>query len=480
VRRGLVRGGVCILGLATALLYFARQQTNPPGFYLDESSIAYNALTIARTGVDEHGQRLPLFFRAFGEYKNPVYIYALAGVFRFVPPSNLIARRLSAAAGFTAAALLGVLSVWMSKRRWIGVITFLAALFTPALFEISRLAFEVALFPLATVLFLMSSYIASKRERWSIALIASLTGSLVLVTYTYSIGRLLAGLFLIGLLLLLTRQRLPGFIATLCLSILLGVSPLLIFERHNPGALTSHFRFMTYLNNASVVDAVSGFEQHFADNLLPLGMALRGDPNPRHHVPGSGGSVLFMTFVLAAIGAIVAFRERDRWSLFLLYGTLASLVPASLTVDRYHTLRLAAYPVFLIALSTIALERIRSRTIMAGILIVGLLQATFFSVQFQRHGAARGDVFDAGARPTINYLLDRRERPIYVINLPIYASAFWYAAQRGVDRNAFVVLPPDGSPPPNSLFLTARPCEQCTLLTQSGYYRAYLTPPHGT
>ena len=47
-----------------------------PGLYVDEASIGYNAWTIAHFGVDEHGIHFPLFFEAFGEYKNPIYVYA--------------------------------------------------------------------------------------------------------------------------------------------------------------------------------------------------------------------------------------------------------------------------------------------------------------------------------------------------------------------------------------------------------------------
>src|ERR1700704_2361410 len=50
----------------------------PMGLYVDESSIGYNAWSIANNGHDEHGVAWPLFFRAFGEFKNPVYIYFLA------------------------------------------------------------------------------------------------------------------------------------------------------------------------------------------------------------------------------------------------------------------------------------------------------------------------------------------------------------------------------------------------------------------
>src|SRR6185369_3613607 len=70
-------------------LYARALTTNPAGFYVDESSIAYNAQLIAQTGHDEHGEAWPLYFRAFGDYKNPVYIYLLAGIFKLTGPSIL-------------------------------------------------------------------------------------------------------------------------------------------------------------------------------------------------------------------------------------------------------------------------------------------------------------------------------------------------------------------------------------------------------
>jgi len=49
----------------------------PPSLYWDEASIGYNAYSIAETGKDEWGESFPLHFRAFGEFKLPVYIYSV-------------------------------------------------------------------------------------------------------------------------------------------------------------------------------------------------------------------------------------------------------------------------------------------------------------------------------------------------------------------------------------------------------------------
>jgi 4-amino-4-deoxy-L-arabinose transferase-like glycosyltransferase len=49
----------------------------PPSVYWDEASIGYNAYSILQTGKDEWGEAFPIHFRAFGEFKLPIYIYSI-------------------------------------------------------------------------------------------------------------------------------------------------------------------------------------------------------------------------------------------------------------------------------------------------------------------------------------------------------------------------------------------------------------------
>ncbi|HEX7956301.1 MAG TPA: hypothetical protein VF508_05115, partial [Pyrinomonadaceae bacterium] len=104
------RGAALWLVLAAAGLAFYAwgAPTNPPGFFIDESSVAYNAHAVAQTGRDEHGEAWPLYFRAFGDYKNPTYVYLLAAVFKLTGPGVASARYLSATLGVLAAFVLGL------------------------------------------------------------------------------------------------------------------------------------------------------------------------------------------------------------------------------------------------------------------------------------------------------------------------------------------------------------------------------------
>ena len=107
-RRNAARAALTALLLAAGFAFYARgAATNPPGFFIDESSIAYNAHTISETGRDEYGEPFPLYFRAFSDYKNPVYVYLLAAVVRVTGPGITAARLLSAALNSLAAVTPG-------------------------------------------------------------------------------------------------------------------------------------------------------------------------------------------------------------------------------------------------------------------------------------------------------------------------------------------------------------------------------------
>src|SRR3989344_450319 len=87
--------GVLALLLITSLglvLRTYKLTSSPAGLYVDETSIGYNAYSIITTGRDEHGKFMPLFFEAFGEYKLPIYIYAVAVTQLFTGPTDLSVR----------------------------------------------------------------------------------------------------------------------------------------------------------------------------------------------------------------------------------------------------------------------------------------------------------------------------------------------------------------------------------------------------
>jgi 4-amino-4-deoxy-L-arabinose transferase-like glycosyltransferase len=485
-----LRGLLGVVVLIVAGLYLVQVPAHPPGFSIDESSICFNAHTISLTGTDEYGVRWPLFFRAFGEYKSPTIIYLLAAVFRITGPSIAVARLLVVSCGVLAAALLGILA-WQMTRRWVAAaIIAVSALLTPWLFEASRLVFEVALYPLLLSLFLLAVWRAQLKLRWSWTDIGTLTLSLALLTYSYSIGRLLAPLLALGLALFGNRERWPR-IATIWVLYGLLCVPLLLFHRQNPEALTGRFKALTYLStDSSAATNVKQFARHYLANVDPARWLLTGENNVRDHVEGTG-SLLAVTVILCVIGLIIVLRyhRRNPWWRFVLYALLVSPVPASLTTNTFPQLRLVAFPVFSLLLTVPATERLlsakaaRVKGLLLAVAILLIVRQGFW-VQRCYHANAPGlwYVFDARfPKKVLDAAVASGTRPIYVFDetgKSGYIQPLWYAVLRKLDPTSLVrVASREGLPPGALVISTEEACQNCQLVARALNYIVYWTPP---
>lgn len=491
------RSLACLLVILAAALYIYGVPYNPPGFYIDESSISYNAYTISQSGRDEHGLAWPLFFRAFGDYKNPVYIYLLAGLFKLSGPSITVARLFSAASGFLAALLLGLLAARIARRSQVGLLCGLSALLTPWLFETSRVVMEVALYPFALALFLLCLHHASTKARWSPLDVAGLAAALALLTYTYSIGRLLAPLLACGLLLFATRERWPSVLQTWC-AYLLTLIPLFLFNRRHAGALTARFKIITYITPESSYDEITqDFIRHYAGNLNPWRLLVSGDPNPDQvaHIFGAP-LMLAATAVLALAGGclVLTYHRRSAWWRFVFYGLVVSVVPSSLTDDYFHMLRLIALPIFLLVLSVPALAWLiekagtrREWRILFTLLVAStLLQGALFQCQFHLDARTprRLHLFDADYPQTIfARALTLSSGPVHLADapsIPGYIQAYWYATLRGIDLSRLVRLDAAEPPPMGAVVIsTEEHCLRCRTVATSEPYTLYIVnaPP---
>jgi 4-amino-4-deoxy-L-arabinose transferase-like glycosyltransferase len=477
-----------LIAIAVIAIYFARPKSNPPGYYIDESSISYNAYTISQTGVDESGTRWPLYFRSFGDYKNPIYIYLLAGIYRVTGPSILAARMLSALCGVLAALALGLLATRISSRE-VGLFVALMALLTPWLFEMSRVVLEVALYPFILGLFLLCAHRGATKTRWGWSEIVSLAMMLTLLTYTYSIGRLIGPLFALGLIFFASRERRAGVLITWGLYAV-TLAPLLLFQRRHPGALTGRFSLITYLQPSyTSPDNLREFVKHYFGNLNPWRLWVTGDPNFEQIAHLYGAPLLLIaTGLMALVGVVLILRHhrREAWWRFVLYCLLVSVVPASLTKEYEHMLRLAPLPVFVILLTIPAVKWLAARahwgnTALALLLVLMLTQGAVFFWKFEKssNSTRRLRQFDHGYPAQIlTPALAMNQRPIYLADalaIPGYIQAYWHATLRGVPIADFVRLAPTEGAPDGALVIsTEENCPRCQIISTSEFYTLYV------
>src|SRR6266436_5828162 len=506
---------VTLLGIIVLyLFYIDAVSTNPPGFYIDESAIAYNAYCIAHQGTGEFGNRWPLFFPVYTEgwiqYANPTQIYLLAIPFSIFRPSIPLARGFSATWVFAACVLLGLLATRVSGQRRIGMIVGFIAIITPWLFEVSRLVMETYFYPMAMVLFLLALFRAQKEESWSWITVGTLAGTLMLLTYTYTIGRLLGPLMAFGLVFFVTSQdRLISIVKTWVV-FAFTLFPLMIFRSRQPEALTQRFYAISYIKPGSPWKEIAPmFIRRYLSDFSLVSLLMDGDGNPRHHVPGSLGSFLIAAFMLSVIGlaVVIARHWREPWWRFVMFGAAASIVPGALTADQFHSLRIVAYPIFLLVLMIPALQfllewprivenqlpanannqnrnstpspilsRSERRAILAVLLSAIVLQAIYFQSVYRHDGPDRGPYFDATYKDVYDAAVALPDRPIYLSDgtEPAYEHALWYAAVEGRNRSEFIHLEEGRRAPAGSLVIGSEPgCVNCQVIAKSGDYLLY-------
>ena len=166
---------------------------SPPGLWRDEAVVGYNSWTIAHYGLDQHGVAWPVFFEAFGDYNSPIYWYLLAPLTRLFALTPTLVRLPAAILGLATCLVLGVTGGRLTGSRWIGLLTFVLAGFTPWIVMQGRVAFEGVALLLLTALALLAAVrlAAEQSRRWTIALGVALAS----MPYAYATGRLAAILF---------------------------------------------------------------------------------------------------------------------------------------------------------------------------------------------------------------------------------------------------------------------------------------------
>lgn len=479
-----------VTSLLTLLIYIAGISGSRHGFYIDESSVAYNAFAIAQSGADEHGAHWPLYFAAFGEFKNPTLIYLLASCFRLFGPGTVLARLVCALAGWMAVLLLGVLARRVTRNDRVGVVTALSAALTPWFFEVSRLVVEATLYPLLLALFLLAVWRVAERDFWSWRDSALLALLLAMLTYSYTIGRLLAPLLALGLLFFNPRRNSRGILLTWAIYGML-LLPLLVFARSHPGAFSARFQQTSYITpDRSWPNIAAHFVYYYARNLSPYRWLVNGDPNPLLHVPGMG-SLLLSTLVLAVIGIALLLRchRRDPWSRFVMYGFVISPIPASLTWGAQHTLRLIALPTFLLLLAAPALQWLAAagpakpgsyrRVALRWLLVLTLVQGVGFQLLYYWRGPRRD--FDSGFVTAFNAATALPNRPLYIQpdqDQAWYVQANWYGALYGLRADQIVRLNPNASPPAGAVVIGEAAnykCEICRVIKRQGEFIVYVS-----
>ena len=482
------------LGVAAAVSAFQLwiSPNNPPGFFRDEAAIAYNAHTIASEGRDEYGARFPLYFSSFLDYKSPLFVYGLAGVFRVTGADREAARGFAAVCVLAAILLLGWLAYRRTASMSVAVVTLVLAGTTPWLFELGRVAFEVALEPLLLCLALLGVERASRLDHWHPASAIPVSIALGAITYVYAGGRLLAPLLASALVALGGSGRWRWIVAAWG-GFAVTQIPLLLYQHAHPGALSRRYEASTFVtDDMSVLEIGWRGAVNYLQDLQLWHYVVSGDVKPYAHTPGTSALLaVSVALSVAGVALIVVKRRGDPFSRYAVLALLVSPIPAAATIDRFHALRLAPLAVMLVVVAIPAIEALRdlvvrarwARALALALMALAAVQFTVFVHAYRRDGPLRTGRFEAGV-PALLARAWADDGTAYVDydDLEPQALARWYALEQGIDQSRVVRLPDGAIPPAGAIaFGRTQECDYvCQRLAESGdYWIARVVGPRG-
>lgn len=416
---------LCLTLIALVLRLYGVNHT-PPSFNWDEASHGYNAFSLLQTGHDEWGNRLPLLFRAFGDFKLPVYIYLTTIPVYLLGLTPLAVRLVSIIAGALAIPLIYFLAceffpkkkiLFFKKKLSPGLMAAALLTFTPWHFFLSRPALEANLaltFIMAAMLFLHKGL-----KKPSFYFLSALFFGLSL--HTYNSARVFIPLILLAFFFIY-RQRLKFNWQHLLPALLLTIFVLPMAYQFISGSGIARYQKLSILSPANVfiIGEARGnsslpplvarlihnrpvfFVSHLVGNYLSyfsLGFFTQTNgPQAQFSIPGEH-LLTISGYALAAIGLyyLISSLKHKRFQLLLAWLLLAP-IPASLTADPPQAIRpLIMIPV-LILLMVLALNKLispvlssRQRTISLSIIFAVYLFC--FASYFKNYFTAYRDQF---------------------------------------------------------------------------------------
>ncbi len=367
---------IIIFVLILLLAFFLRiynLNNLPSSLNWDEISLGYNAYSILNSGQDEWGQTFPLSFRAYGDYKLPVYIYLDVPFVAMFGLNEWGVRLPSALAGVG----LVIFIFFILKKLTNNINTSLWGAFIASIFPwsviLSRIALEanLSLFFTAGAIYFFLKGIEQKKYLNFSSILFGLT------IFTYNSSRIVTPLLILFLGILFFRKLknkfsiVPLFIFLIFFIVALPNALLQdssarykwtsildqgainkINELRGSAAVpavlaTLQYNKITY----SVPEIVKNYISHFDPRFL----FFKGGSHYQYSIPGYGLVLpIFLPFLLLGLWKI--YKEKLRWQLMVLVWIFIAPIPASITRDAPHALRALMMVIPLIIIISLGIQ----------------------------------------------------------------------------------------------------------------------------
>lgn len=354
-----------ILILGVGLFFrFYKLDSIPPGLYQDETAIGYNAYSILKTGADEYGKNFPLYFKSFGDYKLPVYIYSTIPSIIIFGLNAFAVRFPSALFGFLTIPLVGLLMLRFTKNKYFTLLSMGLLSILPWHLHYNRATFEVSislfLFTLG-LYFLHKAFIDQKPK----GLFLLGTIAFILGLYTYNLTRLLAPLIYVLILIFFRKKISQVKRIEIIITSVIGFAlliPVLLTLFQNGGSSSASgtlifssaavqapfLEFRSYLVNSNIPlvgilfnkifltcwQYLNNIAAYFSVDFFFLKGSLHGN-----HGIGNFGEFYLIQLPFLIYGIITIIRRKLEWGYLLIGWAVLTILTAALTRDVPHATR---------------------------------------------------------------------------------------------------------------------------------------------
>lgn len=403
---------ILILALITRFLFL---DSTPPSLNWDEVSHGYNAFSLLTSGKDEWGKIMPFIFKAYGDFKLPVYIY-FTSISEFFFGVNSFAVRLpSILAGIGTIGITYLLVIELLKDdlkfkqsyKWIALFSALLTTIEPWTFFLGRPAFEanLALFLFILAVYLFIRFIKCLKVRY---LIYS-TFFFGLTVWTYNSYRIFTPLFLLSLSLIYKDELIKVYKTNKSLVkkiiIILTVFFIPMFNQLISSSGSARYSKVAILDEGATnkiielrgkivapdpiprllsnkftyfsKEFITNYFSHFSTKFLILG----GGSNYQFSVP-KHGLIYLINFPFMIIGFVYLLRYKSREGYLLLLWVLLGPVASSLTREAPHVLRtitMLPVPMILTAIGlNFSIKKVKEKSRLIVIFVYVIMLFLFF------------------------------------------------------------------------------------------------------
>lgn len=381
----------------------------PSGLTNDEVNTGYDAYSILKTGKDQWGDIQPnVFLKGFGDYRPPLYTYALIPSIAVFDLNAFSVRFPSAAAGVFTIILVFTLSLLLWESIPIAIIAMALLAFNPWHIAMSRVGIESTFAVFLMVLALNLFLIGIRNRVWfytSAALFA-------LTIYTYTAYILFTPL-LLGAILFIYRKKLLNTKKTLLIFLsifFILLSPLILGGLFKTASTRSHQVNFTQdvgiINNvndkrgecrivfngrlcqifqnkfsAFSFTFISNYLNHFSPELL-----VNTGTKTQYSVLPERGLLYAFEYIFFLIGLVFIFRKKGYGKFMLLFWVLFAPIPDSITGSGHYSRYLLILP-SLQLISAVGVYEMwmffgKKKWVMLLMLIVALYEITAFFITY--------------------------------------------------------------------------------------------------